>query len=289
MPKCKTQNTNPEPETPTKRLTRSAASRTSPPLASVDINGSSPVKRSRRQEDSVDEEATTVTPTKRSRKQESKYCIASLPQAPECLLEATRDEEEDKPSGVRSQPEKDDSSPRKRKRRIVFDSVEISTPRTIRRATKSTSRAQSPSPTPSSRTRKPLTKESITQTQAISPDIEMHAVDIRDHRNPLLDLHEHGEYVEKLPLPLPTHLHQHLQIQKRLALRALRGVTSECTSAKDEEHHINFKTAQQLRDLLSGTIDRGEGNSCLIIGPAGSGKSKVRYEIMTSNHSLTKL
>jgi origin recognition complex subunit 4 len=42
------------------------------------------------------------------------------------------------------------------------------------------------------------------------------------------------------------------------------------------EGHINVTSATQLTDLLTGTTSRGEGNSCLIIGPKGSGKTKVR-------------
>ena len=31
-----------------------------------------------------------------------------------------------------------------------------------------------------------------------------------------------------------------------------------------------------LCDLLTGSVVRGEGNSCLLIGPRGSGKTRVR-------------
>lgn len=37
----------------------------------------------------------------------------------------------------------------------------------------------------------------------------------------------------------------------------------------------NTSTSQNLDELLSGTVERGEGNSCLLLGPRGTGKSMV--------------
>jgi origin recognition complex subunit 4 len=40
----------------------------------------------------------------------------------------------------------------------------------------------------------------------------------------------------------------------------------------------NTVASQQLSDLLIGTVTRGEGNSCLLLGPRGSGKTRVRSD-----------
>ncbi len=37
----------------------------------------------------------------------------------------------------------------------------------------------------------------------------------------------------------------------------------------------NAVALEELKALLTGTLERGEGNSCLLIGPRGSGKSRV--------------
>ena len=33
---------------------------------------------------------------------------------------------------------------------------------------------------------------------------------------------------------------------------------------------------KQLSEMIQGTITRGEGNSCIVLGPRGSGKTRVR-------------
>jgi hypothetical protein len=38
---------------------------------------------------------------------------------------------------------------------------------------------------------------------------------------------------------------------------------------------INTAAFSQLKDLLVGTVSRGEGNSCFVLGPRGSGKTVV--------------
>ena len=47
----------------------------------------------------------------------------------------------------------------------------------------------------------------------------------------------------------------------------------------DTKPHANAIAYKQLFLLLKGVTERGEGNSCLIIGPRGSGKSEVQYEL----------
>lgn len=67
-------------------------------------------------------------------------------------------------------------------------------------------------------------------------------------------------------------------IQKRATLLSLRDashiyVFEDATG--DEDVTPNSVTATQLIDLLNGTLERGEGNSCLVLGPRGSGKTLV--------------
>ena len=44
---------------------------------------------------------------------------------------------------------------------------------------------------------------------------------------------------------------------------------------EEQEPHPNEVTLEELTALLHGTIKRGEGNSCFVLGPPGSGKSAV--------------
>lgn len=51
-----------------------------------------------------------------------------------------------------------------------------------------------------------------------------------------------------------------------------------CSMEFDEDASLgltNMVASQQLKDLLAGTVTRGEGNSCFVLGPRGSGKTAV--------------
>lgn len=94
----------------------------------------------------------------------------------------------------------------------------------------------------------------------------------------------------RIPRVLPPHLHASLAIQKRVALRALSMLAVpalEIDNDDTREKATNDVAYQQLSDLLRGTIERGEGNSCLVIGPRGSGKSHVSVKSAFSHSSLT--
>ncbi|KAG6916101.1 hypothetical protein DXG01_008428 [Tephrocybe rancida] len=81
----------------------------------------------------------------------------------------------------------------------------------------------------------------------------------------------------RVPPVLPRHLHACLNAQKRTILRATQhppDVASDYDD-DDDEPSTNALAAQQLTGLLDGTITRGEGNSCLVLGPRGSGKSRL--------------
>jgi len=72
----------------------------------------------------------------------------------------------------------------------------------------------------------------------------------------------------------PTCLHA----QKRAILHALHYPKSAVFDKVDENGgpSANADALEELKALLTGTLERGEGNSCLLIGPRGSGKSRVR-------------
>jgi origin recognition complex subunit 4 len=84
-----------------------------------------------------------------------------------------------------------------------------------------------------------------------------------------------------LPRVLPAHLHHCLKAQKRAILCALRNppdfihTDHEDSETEDDGPLTNDVAFQQLTDLLNGTVVRGEGNSCLLLGPRGSGKTLV--------------
>ncbi|KAI0028465.1 origin recognition complex subunit 4 C-terminus-domain-containing protein, partial [Vararia minispora EC-137] len=78
---------------------------------------------------------------------------------------------------------------------------------------------------------------------------------------------------------LPEHLHFCLQEQKHAVLAALRNIQS--ISEKDEKTP-NTDTKRDLESLLNATVQRGEGNSCLVIGPRGSGKTKIVEDVIAS-------
>ena len=76
---------------------------------------------------------------------------------------------------------------------------------------------------------------------------------------------------------LPADLHSCLTLQKH---RALHLISVLDVDERDSDSDSDSKTAnqiayQQLHNLVEGTVNRGEGNSCLLLGPKGSGKTSV--------------
>jgi hypothetical protein len=89
----------------------------------------------------------------------------------------------------------------------------------------------------------------------------------------------------RLPRPLPSQLTAHFRAQKSAVFCALRDPTvlSSNTAvvdenASDKDLDTAALAAKQLRSLLKGTTERGEGNSCMLIGPKSSGKTHVRTQ-----------
>ncbi|KAG2348939.1 hypothetical protein BDR05DRAFT_924752 [Suillus weaverae] len=78
----------------------------------------------------------------------------------------------------------------------------------------------------------------------------------------------------RIPRNLPSHLGACLRLQKHAMLLELQNCSMEC----DEDAILgptNTAASQQLKDLLAGTVTRGEGNSCFVLGPRGSGKTAI--------------
>ncbi|KAJ2913354.1 hypothetical protein MD484_g7070, partial [Candolleomyces efflorescens] len=85
---------------------------------------------------------------------------------------------------------------------------------------------------------------------------------------------------------LPDHLLPCFNAQKRAALRALSNPPTilrfasgqgkgKGKATEAEEDYDNNAAYEQLNGLLDGTVSRNEGNSCLVLGPRGSGKSRL--------------
>ncbi|KIJ56687.1 hypothetical protein M422DRAFT_62634 [Sphaerobolus stellatus SS14] len=81
----------------------------------------------------------------------------------------------------------------------------------------------------------------------------------------------------RLPHSLPLHLAQSLNAQKTAVLKALQR-----PSLIEYEASPYPQVFSQLKDLVAGTIERHEGNSCLILGPRGSGKTRLVEELISS-------
>lgn len=80
-------------------------------------------------------------------------------------------------------------------------------------------------------------------------------------------------------LPLHHDLHPCLHAQKCAVLKALRTMPvmdpEVVANGEGRDATTNDIAFEQLRNLLRGTVDRGEGNSCFLTGPRGSGKTQV--------------
>ncbi|KAJ7228601.1 origin recognition complex subunit 4 C-terminus-domain-containing protein [Mycena pura] len=83
------------------------------------------------------------------------------------------------------------------------------------------------------------------------------------------------EQISPFPLDLNPSFHASstvLNAQKREILRATQNPPN---LVDDDDDSTNRITSKQLIDLLRGTVVRGEGNSCLLLGPRGSGKTSI--------------
>lgn len=80
-----------------------------------------------------------------------------------------------------------------------------------------------------------------------------------------------------LPKTLPEKFRRFIELQKRLVMKMLRSppFIDIAPPVLDERAPVEATAYHQLIDLLKGTCERGEGNSCLLLGPRGSGKTLV--------------
>lgn len=74
--------------------------------------------------------------------------------------------------------------------------------------------------------------------------------------------------------PLSPSAHRLLDTQRKAILQSLLKPPIRANSTGEASKHSPL---QSLISLLQGSTERGEGNSCLVLGPRGSGKSRVRY------------
>jgi origin recognition complex subunit 4 len=77
---------------------------------------------------------------------------------------------------------------------------------------------------------------------------------------------------------LTADLYPCLNAQKRAILRALQNPPVSGEEEDDDEElgaPSNVVALQQLSELFEGTTERAESNSCIVLGPIGSGKTHV--------------
>ncbi|KAF8529034.1 origin recognition complex subunit 4 C-terminus-domain-containing protein [Hysterangium stoloniferum] len=79
------------------------------------------------------------------------------------------------------------------------------------------------------------------------------------------------------PKSLPSHLISHFHSQKQTLLHALQN-----PPLVKYEHSPYYAVHDLLAELLRGTMERNEGNSCLILGPRGSGKTRALASVCSS-------
>ena len=114
----------------------------------------------------------------------------------------------------------------------------------------------------------PAIRQSSTFTHSVisgattdDPEMELDEPDIRPVMSPN----------KVLRGSLPHHLYDFVPIQKRAVLQRIRNPPYvELGGDK-----AMSGAGRELQGLLEGTMERGEGNSCLVLGPRGSGKSLV--------------
>jgi hypothetical protein len=158
--------------------------------------------------------------------------------------------------------------------RIVFDAVEIPMHR------KTISRELNSSEGPGDSTTLRESSELNLKKMATRPQPTVQKRGKRKKASaPILDDND-GPGTEVLPENLSLDQSTYLNLQKRAVLRAFANPSFDYNELRGDEDLgpiANETAKQQLCDLMGGSIERGEGNSCLVIGPPGSGKSKVRF------------
>lgn len=189
-------------------------------------------------------------------------------------------------SPPRSRPDRPTTPPKSNNpQRMIMHSVEIVTPSRRQIAKLHQNHNDTGSPGPARRRQE--AHQEINGTSPLPHKIQKAAPSVSRAKSPALTTppskSAHASpsksFPGRIPHTLPPHLHTCLNAQKRAVLRALQNPpdpdVDNSSEDDDDEPPTNAVTFQQLTDLLNGTITRGEGNSCLLIGPRGSGKTRV--------------
>jgi hypothetical protein len=102
---------------------------------------------------------------------------------------------------------------------------------------------------------------------------------------------------------LSSHVLAHLPVTKTLVMSHLTGRVpprpsrsdvvdikgkgrAQALAGRDTSEDVNAESVRTLVDLLKGTVERGEGNSCLIQGVKGGGKTTVRNLYLFLSYSF---
>lgn len=266
-----------EPDTsPSKRVTRSSA--TLKAVQPLVFEASTPTRRKRGGQ--IEPATPRVPPLKRVYGRKARVLDSSSHKENENTDEGDKDESEADELNIgpeNKQLEEERDAPTKRSKRVVFDAIVIDTPTRQKKINQSRTKAQVTSfnlstNVPDSPAERSPSKKFVTRALATSSPTKS-----RRDESGSLSISNSEASVKKPPVPLPSYLLPCLNAQKRVILDAILAPShGGIHLAEDDEPAANTATLQQLCSLLSGTIRRGEGNSCLVIGPAGSGKTKVR-------------
>src|ERR1700722_9972527 len=205
-----------------------------------------------------------IGPPRKSRRHNRENDSPSLEQKP---VKDTEDEDELLLSPSKTRSSQRDTPPRTRTPRLFLHSVEIATP------SRRSMRVHEPaSPTQVSK----RCKMKPANDKLSTPLGQQNAPKIPLTHSPLKPTRGIHSSPSRLPRKLPEHLHSCLYAQKRAILRALQDPQGfRADEDTDDDVPTNDIAFQQLCELLNGTVTRGEGNSCLLIGPRGSGKTRV--------------
>lgn len=82
--------------------------------------------------------------------------------------------------------------------------------------------------------------------------------------------------------PMSPGSHRLLDAQRKAILQSLLKPPVRANAAGEASKHSSL---QSLVSLLEGSTERGEGNSCLVLGPRGSGKSRLIEDALESVQS----
>lgn len=105
-------------------------------------------------------------------------------------------------------------------------------------------------------------EEEVSELAVVSPKKQISRADLNPSAN--------------LPGSLPDHLLPCFNAYRRAILKSLQCPSLALPAAAEDS--INGIAVKQLVELIDGTVLRAEGNSCLLLGPRGSGKSQVLFQ-----------